>query len=316
MFEIPQDLPFLTKICWQIADIKRLTPFEMLCLYESGWHYQGVLGELTPEELQFIFQLSESYGSWLSAMFSREQHQKILLVLNTLRADKLADYGTYFGGGTLVSLRYGEHRLSQDIDFMCSFDERYTNLRREVRRNGYSAIFKSQDSITLPREIQADQYGIRFPVAIGGTTIKFEIIAEGLIKFGAPDYPSWSPVACLNVTDSITEKLLANTDRWPDRSKKSRDLIDLAIMRVAAPFPTEAITTAENVYPAIEHLKKAIEHFQASPENREECYAQLAVKDPATIIDGLDLLASDFDMQKTSRTAIESSGKGSNNRRL
>ncbi|MBV9387454.1 MAG: hypothetical protein JOZ78_13625 [Chroococcidiopsidaceae cyanobacterium CP_BM_ER_R8_30] len=34
--------------------------------YEDGWHFLGVLGEPTPEELQFIKQLIERYGSWLA----------------------------------------------------------------------------------------------------------------------------------------------------------------------------------------------------------------------------------------------------------
>lgn len=308
-FEVPQDLSFLKAICWQITDIKRLTPQEMLASYEDGWHYQGVLGEPSSEELQFIKHLSDRYGSWLSAMFSREQHQKILIVLNHLNAEFLSQSGAYFGGGTLVSLRHGEHRLSQDIDFMCCFDEKYTILRRELRRAGYSAIFKNLDTITLPREIQADQYGVRFPVVVEGTTIKFEIIAEGLIKFGLPDYPTWSPVACLNKNDSVTEKLLANTDRWSDRRNKSRDLIDLSVMRLANPFHQSAIATAESVYPAIEHLQKAILNFQALPEYREECYTQLMISNPVAIADGLDLLAPDLGLEKTARMPIESTSE-------
>lgn len=200
----------------------------------------------------------------------------------------------------------GEYRLSQDIDFMCSFDEKYSRLRREVSDRGYDAIFKGFDCITLPREIQTDRYGIRFPVVVDGTPIKFEIVPEGLIEFGSPDYPSWSSVACLNEIDSIAEKLLANTERWPDSSKSSRDLIDLTVQRLAALIPDEAITKAESVYPAIKHLIKAIRHFQEHPDYRGTCFATLAISDPAMIIDGLDLLASDFGIEATVRTFSES----------
>lgn len=240
-------------------------------------------------------------------MFEREHHKKILTVLNNLNADFLADCGAYFGGGTLVSLKHGEHRLSEDIDFMCSFDERYSRMRREIGDRGYDAIFNKFDGIALPREIQADRYGIRFPVVVAGSPIKFEIVPEGLIKFGSPDYPSWAAVACLNETDSVAEKLLANTDRWPDRRKRARDLIDLAVQRLASPLPDEAIAKAESVYPAIRNLKKAIQDFQENPDYREECFEAMAVNAPKTIIDGLDLLASDFGIEATTRTFIESS---------
>ncbi|MBV9387458.1 MAG: nucleotidyl transferase AbiEii/AbiGii toxin family protein [Chroococcidiopsidaceae cyanobacterium CP_BM_ER_R8_30] len=78
--------------------------------------------------------------------------------------------------------------------------------------------------------------------------------------------PTWSPVACLNENDSITEKLLANTDCWADRRRRSRDLIDLTVHRFAAPISDEAIAKAERVYPAIKNLKQAIVHFQENPD--------------------------------------------------
>jgi len=239
-------------------------------------------------------------------MFEREHHRKILTILHSLNQDLLANCGAYFGGGTLVSLRHGEHRLSEDIDFMCSFDEKYTDLREEVRNQGFDAIFSSFDEIVLPREIKVDRYGIRFPIVVAQTSIKFEIVPEGLIKFGSPDYPSWSPVACLSEIDSIAEKLLANTDRWPDRRKKSRDLIDLSVQRLAAPFPEEAIAKAQSVYPAIKHLKKSIQHFQENPDYRQECFEILEVSHPPQIINGIDLLASDLGMEETERMFIES----------
>lgn len=52
-------------------------------------------------------------------MFERDFHRKILTVLSHLDAPFLAGCRAYFGGGTLVSLRHREYRLSQDIDFMC-----------------------------------------------------------------------------------------------------------------------------------------------------------------------------------------------------
>lgn len=240
-------------------------------------------------------------------MFKREFHQKILTVLNRLNADFLADCRAYFGDGTLASLRHGEHRLSKDIDFMCPLGKEYRLLRQGVLDKGYEAIFATFNAIELPREIQTDMYGVRFPVIVGGTPIKFEIIVEGYIQFEEPDYPSWSPVACLNETDSFAEKLLANADRWPDQRKGSRDLIDLAVQRLASPIPAEAIAKAENAYPAIEPLKRSIRNFQQKPDYREECFKSLLVNAPEIIIDGLDLLASDFGIEPTTRTFNETS---------
>ena len=65
--KVPEELPFLKAICWQIRDVKRLDLREMLGLYEDGWHYLGVLGEPSSEELQFIKQLIQQYDSWLAS---------------------------------------------------------------------------------------------------------------------------------------------------------------------------------------------------------------------------------------------------------
>lgn len=239
-------------------------------------------------------------------MFERDFHQKIYTVLSHLDAPFLANCRAYFGGGTLVSLRHGEYRLSQDIDFMCPIGLGYRHLRQGIIDEGYKAIFRRFDQILLPREIQANQYGIRFPVIVDKTQIKFEIVVEGYIQFGSPDYPSWLPVACLNNTDSFAEKLLANADRWVDRRKDSRDIIDLSMQRLASPIPSEAIAKAENAYPVIEPLNRAIQNFQQKPEYRAECFKRLMVKEPREIIDGLDLLASDFGNEATIRSFSES----------
>lgn len=65
--EVPEDLPFLKAICWQIADVTNFTPEEMLISYERGWRYLGVVGEPSLEELLFIKRLVQRYGSWLAA---------------------------------------------------------------------------------------------------------------------------------------------------------------------------------------------------------------------------------------------------------
>ena len=328
VFKIPAELPFLEAICWQIANVKNLSFKEMLCRYESGWHYWGVLGKPNSEELIFIQQISQHYQSWLVAelgsigqpqktekwvnlqpMFKREIHQKILTVLNHLNVDFLQECCAYFGGGTLISMEHGEYRLSQDIDFMCPMDGGYSLLRRKVAEAGYDAIFPHRERIFLPNDIQANQYGIRFPVIVDGTTIKFEMVCEGRIQFGEPNYPNWSPVPCLNRIDSIAEKLLANADRWPSDRVNSRDLIDLAIQRLADPMPQEAIDKAEAAYQVMEPLNRAIQYFQDRPNYREKCYDILSIAEPDRVINGIDLLAQDLGREITVRTFSETLSK-------
>lgn len=303
---IPEKLPFLEKLCWQRENIENLTPLAMLRIYERGWHYRGVFDDLSQTEALFVQQLAQYYDSWLAAqMFEKEFHQKILNILNQLKAKFLLECGAYFGGGTLVSLNNGEYRLSKDIDFLCSSGTGYRLLRQKIAENQYNALFNTQNNLHLLREIKADQYGVRFAIVVDETLIKFEIIREGRIELGEPDYPSWSPVPCLNEIDSFAEKLLANSDRWNDSSVESRDLIDLAIQRLKSPIPKEAIEKAESAYPVIEPLKKAISFFQNNPNYRDKCFTALRIVEPGKIIDGIDLMAVDFGLEKTVRTFSE-----------
>lgn len=303
---IPEKLPFLEKLCWQRKDIESLTLSEMLSIYERGWHYRGVLGDLSQTEALFVQQLAQHYDSWLGCrMFEREIHQKILNILSQLKADFLLECGVYFGGGTLVSLNYGEYRLSKDVDFLCSHGAGYRLLRQEIAEKQYNALFNTQNQLKFPGEIKTDQYGVRFATIVDGTLIKFEIIREGRIELGEPVYPSWSPVPCLNNIDTFAEKLLANSDRWNDSSIESRDLIDLAIQRLNSPIPTEAIAKAETAYPVIEPLKKAISFFQKNPHYRDKCFTALGITESSKIIDGIDLMAADFCLEKTDRNYSE-----------
>ncbi|MEA5568647.1 nucleotidyl transferase AbiEii/AbiGii toxin family protein [Anabaena sp. UHCC 0399] len=305
--QIPKQLPFLEKLCWQREDIKNLTLLEMLKIYERGWHYRGVLGDLSQTETLFVQQLAQYYKSWLGVqMFERELHQIILNVLNQLNANFLLESEAYFGGGTLVSLKHGEYRLSKDIDFLCSSGTGYRWLRQNIAENQYNALFNTQNNLKFPREIKSDQYGVRFAIMVDETLLKFEIIREGRIELGEPDYPTWSPVPCLNEIDSFAEKLLANSDRWNDSSVDSRDLIDLAIQRLKSPIPIEAIKKAETAYPVIEPLKKAISSFQNNPAYRDKCFTALRIINPSKVIDGIDLMAADLSLEKTVRTLSES----------
>ena len=226
-------------------------------------------------------------------MFKLEHHQKILKVLNALDASFFEKIGANFGGGTLLTLLYGEYRWSKDIDFICPIGDGYRELRRTINESDYGALFKNTEGLEFPRHIKADQYGVRMGVKVDNTMIKFEIIAEGRIELGEPAYYDWCPVPCLNFEDSCMEKLLANADRWADTATESRDLIDLAMLRLHDDIPKAVYEKAEAAYPVIKPLLKAIDKFQEDDDYRERCLLSLEVSKRDEVQMGLTLLAED-----------------------
>lgn len=241
----------------------------------------------------------------LYVMFKLDHHNYVLTILDSLRSDFFNDISAYFGGGTLLTLLYGEYRLSKDIDFICPIGDGYRLLRSEIYDKNYSALFKNFSGITLPREIKADQYGVRFAVKVNDSPIKFEIVAEARISLQTAEYHTWSDVPCLSFEDSCAEKLLANSDRWADRSSESKDLIDLSMLRLQSEIPENSIKKAEAAYPVMKPLEKAIRFFQSEPVYRAKCFSSLQVQQRVRVIDGLDLLAADFDISSTKRNDDE-----------
>jgi hypothetical protein len=84
-------------------------------------------------------------------------------------------------------------------------------------------------------------------VCVNDEFIKTEIIAESRFELDPPRYPKWSPVPCLSLNDCFTSKLLANSDRYIDKSVEARDLIDLAVLRLQSPIPQSSIDKAEKL---------------------------------------------------------------------
>jgi hypothetical protein len=235
--------------------------------------------------------------------FRLKYHHKILTILESLDPEVLSRGSAYFGGGTLLSLDFGEYRWSQDIDFISPVaSSGYRHLRTVVFEGGYKALFRDLSKIQIGRGT-TDQYGIRMLVIVDNIPIKTEIIAEGRFQVSDPRYPSWSPVACLSIIDCFTSKLLANADRYPDDSVESRDLIDLAVLRLQSELPSESIRKAEKAYEVMRPLKAAVERFQQREAYRERCFASLQVDKPQIpkIMDGIDLLANDVDLPCTQR---------------
>jgi Nucleotidyl transferase AbiEii toxin, Type IV TA system len=235
--------------------------------------------------------------------FNNKHHQNILKVLNSLNSELLEDTLAYFGGGTVISLDNNEFRFSNDIDFICSVNsDGYKRLRNYIYDNGVHSLFKNNSEIIVMNDLR-DQYGIRFVSCGVDFKIKTEIIAEVRFILDSPRYLKESSVPCLSVSDCFTSKLLANSDRFLDTSVKSRDLIDLCFLRLKSEIPNRAIKKAEEAYEVIRPLKRAISNFQNKPEFRNKCYGALGITDDVIplIIDGLDLLAIDYDLSKTKR---------------
>lgn len=236
-------------------------------------------------------------------MYNHDHHKKIHHVLSHLDVSIFRESGAYFGGGTLITLLHGEYRWSKDIDFICPVGPGYKKLRKYVMEGAFKPhiFFLDQTSLEFPRDLSANQYGIRFLVMVDGEPIKFEIVAEARIQLDAPEDSDRIPVPYLNRVDRYAEKLLANADRWPDTSIEARDLIDLAVLRLYEGSSEEAICKAEEAYPVLAPLKKALQKFQNSTQFRDKCFTALQIKNRSTIIDGIDLLASDMGLGKTVR---------------
>lgn len=230
-----------------------------------------------------------------------DYHQRVVTILNALRSDFLIRISAYFGGGTLLTLSYGEYRQSKDIDFICPVGDGYRMLRSEIFDKSYKALFADDSTIVLPRRMTADQYGVRFAVKVEDIPIKFEIVAEARILLEPPEFHSWSDVPCLSFGDACAEKLLSNSDRWADRGVESRDLIDLSILRRQGEFPTNSIEKAESAYPVLKPLEKSIRSFQSDRDYRCRCFSSLGVNNRADVVDGLDLIAGDLGIDPTER---------------
>lgn len=233
-------------------------------------------------------------------MFRRELYRAMARVLDALDADALEQTSFRFGGGTCLALRHGEYRLSRDIDFVCSDAGGYADLRLSVRARGYDALFPAsrRTDLSFPRAIRADQYGLRFPVVVGGASIRIELIREARITLGPAERATWTPVPILSVPDAFAEKLLANSDRWADRDELARDLVDLAVLRVAhGPVPDAAWIAVEAAYRSapVEDLRKAAEQFLAEPGYQQRCFAGLDVERPEDVLRGVRALLSDLD---------------------
>jgi hypothetical protein len=222
-------------------------------------------------------------------MFERPLHQRIAQVLGTLNGPLLKEHCCLFGGGTVITLRFGEYRESVDINFLLSDLTHYRNLRQLLTgSDGINAILlPGQPPLAHLRGIRADQYGIRTMLSVAELFIKFEIVLEGRIQLAAPTAKDEvCGISTLTVLDMTASKLLANSDRWADDGVFSRDLIDLAMLQPRLPLLRQAIVKTEVAYgEAIRvDLGKAIHQIQHRQGWLERCMQAMAMTLPKALV--------------------------------
>jgi hypothetical protein len=220
--------------------------------------------------------------------YTRRHHQHIAVLLQSLDGDVLRSHGCLFGGGTAIALRYGEFRVSVDVDFAVSDLGRYRELRLLLtRRDGFRSILRhGAQAVGFPPEVRGDQYGIRTRVDVIGTPIKFEIILEARIDLERPDdHDEICGVPALTPLDMAATKLLANSDRGRDVGVFSRDVIDLAMMQPKLQLLRLAVAKAEAAYGAaiLRDLAAAIE-MTADPQWLQRCTQKMAMTDPPGLV--------------------------------
>jgi len=196
-----------------------------------------------------------------------------------MNAPLLREARCYFAGGTAIAMQLGEFRESVDIDFLCADAEGYRRLRSSIFEYRLEEIFPA--GIEILREARADRDGIRAVLTCDGMPIKFEIVREARITLTGDDNTGLA-VPCLARDDLFAEKLLANADRFADKSTMSRDIIDLIVMQIHwGEIPRLAMQKAESAYglSIAGALNKAIDMLRANPVHLAECVVRMDIND-------------------------------------
>ncbi|WP_437289532.1 nucleotidyl transferase AbiEii/AbiGii toxin family protein [Sorangium sp. So ce406] len=217
-------------------------------------------------------------------MAERDEHRRILDLLASLDAGLLQQAECWFAGGTAISLRCDEFRLSRDVDFLCASREGYRMMRHRVYEAGVRGLFTSD--VTVRRELRADRYGIRVVLDVAGAPLKLEIVSEGRIDLAGVDDPAL-PVARLTDEDLVAEKLLANEDRFLDDAALGRDVIDLILLEHSlGELPQVAWDKAREAYgPSVEDAwNRALRRLRDRPEWRARALEALSVTPEARAV--------------------------------
>lgn len=298
---IPQKLPLLEHLCWNISSPYQLTPQQILEIYAGRWRYKDVLAAPNLEEQKFIADLERLYGHYpllINPMTDKDNFfDRIDKILAEFDLTPIPDFPAQLAGGTLLSMEQGRYRLSQDLDFISNEDS-YYRLYNWFIDFDPQVLFPSDDIKVT--NIRKDRISIRMQVQIEDTPLKVEFIAEERFELEPADFSN-SKIAKLSFNDRVTTKLLANRDRYLDDSCFSRDLIDLAMLRRLDRFDEYLFNRCKYNYKIKESLIEAVTRFQEKAERRQRCYSMLQIDNSVAIIDGLDLLAEDYGLAPTQR---------------
>ena len=304
---IPSKLPLLEGLCWNIANPYSLDPKTMLDIYQSRWNYQGVVGKANAEEINYIYQLTQTYKTPPLILEKMNQNKEqffftVETILNNINNQIFQEFNLLWCGGSLLAMNAEGYRLSLDIDFIAN-DFDYDLFYEWLLDHHPQELFTS-NSIVTAGELRRDRIAIRIPVTVESTSIKLEIIAEERFILDTPPHTR-NKVSQLVFIDRIVCKLFANRDRWIDDSSFCRDLIDLAVLRKQASFPEIVYTKGKRNYKIKESLVEALSRFSNQPQLRKKCYEVLQIDNPSIVIDGLDLLAADFKLSPIKREFSE-----------
>ncbi len=220
--------------------------------------------------------------------FTREHHRVIAAALGSLNADLLRQYHCYFAGGTALAMRFGEYRESVDIDFLVADPQSFRGLRTTCRGpDGFAALTLPGQRVVVASAVRADQYGLRTRLTVVGVEVKLEIIHEGRITLDSPGpTDEVLGVATANLTDLVATKLLANSDRWADRSVFSRDIVDLAMVSPDHTTLRPAVDKATRAYgaAALDDAQTAITWLLTRDQVLERCRQALGMTVPRAVI--------------------------------
>lgn len=207
-------------------------------------------------------------------------HQRIASVLKAMNSELLEDTHCFLRSDTAIALQLNEFRLITDIDFLCSSHDGYRKLRGLVgpfSQTGLSPLFDKP--VLQLREIRADRYGIRAVLEVDSAPVRFEIVRENRFSLET-SVERLHGVPTLSRIDAYAEKLLANSDRWADRSVLSRDILDLAMMiQFWGEIPVEAEEKARSAYgeAPIKDLMSAGSLLLRDDGYRHQCFTDLLV---------------------------------------
>jgi Nucleotidyl transferase AbiEii toxin, Type IV TA system len=222
-------------------------------------------------------------------MLRLEHHQKIEKILLALDAEKLKKAECFLGAGTAISLTLDEYSESVDIDFLCASAQGYSFLRTLVNDDGLDFIFSREKK--YKGCVTSNRHGMRAVIDVEDTPVKIEFFIEGRMPISSGG-ETLCGVPILSRVDLYAEKLLANADRFSDKSVLSRDAIDLAMMISCwGPVPQESIEKTKSVYGAdIENSLDKARKLLSDGEYLEHCLVSMKM---------------DLDLANTIRSALD-----------